>query len=172
MTQARMSERLEISQKHLSQMLIGNAQFTPDWADRLLAHCGRRLVFSSEPREGVDMTEAMARREYLKLLNEVLDLARRIIVRSPAKQASWVYEDYEKLVELGNITTLRQATQVEKIGWSLSDFGTDGMATIGYALVLAAEQYNSRYPIDERMTSQVTEQINELKAWPGLNSSS
>lgn len=43
-SQASACRELGLSTKHMSQMLIGNATLTLDWAERILALCGMRLV--------------------------------------------------------------------------------------------------------------------------------
>jgi transcriptional regulator with XRE-family HTH domain len=44
------AERLGVSEKHLSQMLTGRAVLTLDWAERILALAGKRLVIDVEAR--------------------------------------------------------------------------------------------------------------------------
>ncbi|MET9521485.1 helix-turn-helix domain-containing protein [Streptomyces coeruleorubidus] len=43
-SQAEAARRLELSTKHMSQMLTGRAPLTLTWAERILALCGMRLV--------------------------------------------------------------------------------------------------------------------------------
>lgn len=45
-SQAQAARDLGLSTKHMSHMLTGRATLTLDWADRLLALCGMRLVVS------------------------------------------------------------------------------------------------------------------------------
>ncbi|WP_405676754.1 helix-turn-helix domain-containing protein [Streptomyces sp. NBC_01511] len=45
-SQAQAARDLNLSTKHMSHMLTGRATLTLDWADRLLALCGMRLVVS------------------------------------------------------------------------------------------------------------------------------
>jgi plasmid maintenance system antidote protein VapI len=42
--QADLAAELGITEKHLSHMLTGRAQFTLAWADRIAALCGRQVV--------------------------------------------------------------------------------------------------------------------------------
>jgi plasmid maintenance system antidote protein VapI len=43
-SQAEAARRLELSTKHMSQMLTGRAPLTLIWAGRILTLCGMRLV--------------------------------------------------------------------------------------------------------------------------------
>lgn len=43
-SQAEAARHLGISNKHLNQMLTGRATLTLDWADRIAALCGMRIV--------------------------------------------------------------------------------------------------------------------------------
>ncbi|MEU1010042.1 helix-turn-helix transcriptional regulator [Streptomyces sp. NPDC005890] len=43
-SQAEIARRLDLSTKHLSHMFTGRAPLTLDWAERILAHCGMRIV--------------------------------------------------------------------------------------------------------------------------------
>ena len=43
-SQAEACRRLGVSTKHLNQMLTGKAPISLDWAERILALCGMRLV--------------------------------------------------------------------------------------------------------------------------------
>lgn len=42
------AEQLHLTEKHLSQMLLGRAPMSVEWADRILRICGKRLVISVE----------------------------------------------------------------------------------------------------------------------------
>jgi transcriptional regulator with XRE-family HTH domain len=46
-SQAEAARRLGLSAKHMSHMLTGRAVLTLDWAEQLLALCGRRLTVRS-----------------------------------------------------------------------------------------------------------------------------
>lgn len=46
LSQAEAARRLGLSQKHVSQMLTGRAPLSLEWAERLLALCGMRLVIT------------------------------------------------------------------------------------------------------------------------------
>lgn len=43
--------RLHISEKHLSQLMTGRVEMTPEWAERILGLCGMELVVSVRPRQ-------------------------------------------------------------------------------------------------------------------------
>jgi plasmid maintenance system antidote protein VapI len=43
-SQAQAARDLGLSNKHLNQMITGRAVLTLDWAERILALCGMRLV--------------------------------------------------------------------------------------------------------------------------------
>lgn len=43
-SQAETARQLGLSNKHLNQMITGRAVLTIDWAERILAVCGMRLV--------------------------------------------------------------------------------------------------------------------------------
>ncbi|MFE9844725.1 hypothetical protein [Streptomyces goshikiensis] len=47
-SQAEAARQLNLSTKHMSQMLTGHATLTILWADRILALCGMRLVIGLE----------------------------------------------------------------------------------------------------------------------------
>lgn len=44
LSQAEACRQLDVSTKHLCQMLTGRAPISLDWAERILALCGKRLV--------------------------------------------------------------------------------------------------------------------------------
>lgn len=44
--------RLNVSDKHLSQLLTGRVPMTLDWAERILALCGMELVVAVRPKAG------------------------------------------------------------------------------------------------------------------------
>lgn len=46
------ADRLHVSEKHLSQLMTGRAEMTPEWAQRILGLCGMELVVSVRPRSG------------------------------------------------------------------------------------------------------------------------
>jgi predicted transcriptional regulator len=48
-TQTQVAEELGISQKHVSQTLIGHVGLSVNLAERMLAVCGRVLVLGTEP---------------------------------------------------------------------------------------------------------------------------
>ena len=52
-SQAEACRQLDVSTKHLNQMLQGHAPLTLGWAERLLALCGKRLVIQTRraPKE-------------------------------------------------------------------------------------------------------------------------
>lgn len=82
-TQAKAARDLSVSEKHLSQMLTGRATLTLDWAERLVALCGLRLIpgrtdpMASGTSETV--TEAITRR--LKLRSDLPEPAERRSLR-------------------------------------------------------------------------------------------
>lgn len=53
-TQREIAESLHCSQKHLSEMLNGHTAMSEDWATKILAVLGRRLVVASVPLEASD----------------------------------------------------------------------------------------------------------------------
>lgn len=48
LSQAEAARRLDVSTKHMSQILTGRAPLKLAWAERLLALCGMRLVIALE----------------------------------------------------------------------------------------------------------------------------
>lgn len=46
------AQRLEASEKHLSQLLTGRVEMTLDWAERILALCGLDLDVTVRPKAG------------------------------------------------------------------------------------------------------------------------
>jgi plasmid maintenance system antidote protein VapI len=55
------AERLGVSQKHLSQMLLGRVVLTLDWAQRIASVCGHRVTVTVAPVEHHDDCPACAR---------------------------------------------------------------------------------------------------------------
>lgn len=47
-SQASIARELEVSTKHLNQMLVGRAPLTLEWADRILRACGMRLEIGGD----------------------------------------------------------------------------------------------------------------------------
>ena len=46
------ARQLEVSDKHLSQLLTGRVVMTLEWAQRIVALCGMELVVTIRPKEG------------------------------------------------------------------------------------------------------------------------
>lgn len=59
LSQAEAARRLEVSTKHLCQMLTGRAPLTLGWAERLLGLCGKRVVVTVRRRRPNSPTEAV-----------------------------------------------------------------------------------------------------------------
>lgn len=58
LSQAEAARQLDVSTKHLCQMLTGRAPLTLGWAERILALCGQRIVIDVQgapPREPDDL---------------------------------------------------------------------------------------------------------------------
>ncbi|MGW6578910.1 helix-turn-helix domain-containing protein [Streptomyces globisporus] len=51
-SQAEAARQLDLSTKHMSQMLTGRATLTLDWADRILTLCGMTLAIAAFPDTG------------------------------------------------------------------------------------------------------------------------
>jgi DNA-binding phage protein len=49
-SQASIARELQVSTKHLNQMLVGRAKLTLWWAARILRACGMRLVIGEDNR--------------------------------------------------------------------------------------------------------------------------
>ena len=43
------AQQLHVSEKHLSQMLTGQIELTPDWAQRIAALCGHTVTVAVQP---------------------------------------------------------------------------------------------------------------------------
>lgn len=43
------ARQLNVSEKHLSQMLTGQIELTPDWAQRIAALCGHTVTVAVQP---------------------------------------------------------------------------------------------------------------------------
>ncbi|MEU3507693.1 helix-turn-helix transcriptional regulator [Streptomyces longwoodensis] len=50
-SQAEACRRLGLSTKHMNMMLTGRATLTLDWAERILALCGKRLVIETRRQQ-------------------------------------------------------------------------------------------------------------------------
>jgi hypothetical protein len=48
-SQAEAARQLDMSTKHMSQMLNGKAGLSLDWAEQILGLCGHRLIVRSAP---------------------------------------------------------------------------------------------------------------------------
>lgn len=57
-SQAEAARRLGLSAKHVSHMMTGKAPLTIEWADRILALCGKRLALRTVTarRRGADLS--------------------------------------------------------------------------------------------------------------------
>jgi predicted XRE-type DNA-binding protein len=48
------AQQLHVSEKHLSQMLTGQIELTPDWAQRIAALCGHTVTVAVQPSTDKD----------------------------------------------------------------------------------------------------------------------
>lgn len=77
LSQAQASRDVGLSTKYMSQMLTGRAPLTLDWAEKILARCGKRVVVTTRPdTEGTptmtDPTITDLRRELDKARNALI----------------------------------------------------------------------------------------------------
>lgn len=134
--QAFIAERIGITEKHMSQMLLGKAALTVDWAQRIVDVCRVPLRLNIEPAEWVEdvvtwrqrATEAMAKAEQLRAQ---LDQKRESL-----RAALTIIEDRGQLAERAEAAVERVRCMAQV--WI--DTGPNTATGEGRALVYAAQQ--------------------------------
>lgn len=95
-SQAEACRRLGLSTKHLNQMLVGHANLTLPWAEKLLALCGKRVVITlrkqpkKQPKEPTAVTDPIItdlRRELEKARHALIDAQTHLAAHSEMNAA-------------------------------------------------------------------------------------